>query len=312
MKSKKILAFAALICLLALSLLCFAGCDDFEEIEAESMKNDQLTNRFFTHILNGEREKAYRMVEGSCTREEFSESYAYFREIFEGAESFEVYLHSRDAFSSDEYEEDEGYHVFCDNVYEVELDNGKYLTVTVSTSSMSADTIDYIDVNETTTFRNITAFVVPFINLSLIALTIGTWVLTVFMIVDCAKRRIKLKVLWMFIIFAAMSYSLSVGGEFYVGGTVGAILDVSSLSADYIYETISFHLVVPAGAIIYFFVRNHLPLKPKKKAEKTAAPAAECAEPVALPLPEETVDAAVEEAVAEEATEAAEEDSASE
>ena len=121
------------------------------------------------------------------------------------------------------------------------------------------------------------------------------------MIIDCAKRRIKLKVLWMFILFAAMTYSLSLGGEFSLGYELGVTLEPSYFSFYPVYETIDIYISVPAGAIIYFFVREHLPTKPpKKKKEEEAVAVAETpvaaeptvtepvAEAAALPSPEET------------------------
>ena len=121
------------------------------------------------------------------------------------------------------------------------------------------------------------------------------------MIIDCAKRRIKLKVLWILLLFAAMTYSVSLGGEFALGFELGATIEPSYIEAYPVYETIDIYLSVPAGAIIYFFVREHLPTKPpKKKKEEEAVAVAEApiaadpivtepvAEAAALPSPEGT------------------------
>ena len=319
-KFKKISSAVALICLICISILCFASCDEhYEDIEKESNKNEELATKFFNYVLEDNMAEAYKMVKDECTFEEFSDSYATFREAFEGATEFEIVLYREDGFTSDDYEEDEGYYVYCDNVYELELDNGKYLTATVSTSSLSDKTIDYVEVEETTTFRNITKFSLPFLNFLLISLYIGIIVFTVFMVIDCAKRRIKLKVLWMFILFAAMTYSLSLGGEFSLGYELGVTLEPSYIEAYPVFETIDIYLSVPAGAIIYFFVREHLPTKPPKKkkeeAEVADTPAATepvvaepvvaepVAEAVALSSPEETVAAPVEAATEETASE---------
>ena len=292
---KKITSAVALICLICISLLCFAGCDRYDEdFERESNKNEELTTKFFNYVLEDKQAEAYKMVKDSCSFEEFSESYATFREAFEDANEFEISLYREDVFSSDDYEDDEGYFVYCDNVYELELDNGRYLTATVSTSSLSDKTIDFVEVDETTTFRKITGVITPITNIAIINIYIGTIVFTVFMIIDCAKRRIKLKVLWMFILFAAMTYSLSLGGEFSLGYELGVTLEPSYIEAYPVFETIDIYLSVPAGAIIYFFVREHLPTKPpKKKKEEEAVAVAEtpvAAEPtVTEPVAEATV-----------------------
>ena len=292
---KKITSAVALICLICISLLCFAGCDRYDEdFERESNKNEELTTKFFNYVLEDKQAEAYKMVKDSCSFEEFSESYATFREAFEDANEFEISLYREDVFSSDDYEDDEGYFVYCDNVYELELDNGRYLTATVSTSSLSDKTIDFVEVDETTTFRKITGVIAPIINIAIVNIYIGTIVFTVFMVIDCAKRRIKLKVLWMFILFAAMTYSLSLGGEFSLGYELGVTLEPSYIEAYPVYETIDIYLSVPAGAIIYFFVREHLPTKPpKEKKEEEAVAVAEtpvAAEPtVTEPVAEATV-----------------------
>ena len=314
-KFKKISSAVALICLICISILCFTGCDEhYEDIEKESNKNEELATKFFTHVLNDEMAEAYKMVKNECSFEEFSDSYATFREAFEGATEFEIVLYREDGSTSDDYEEDEGYYVYCDNVYELELDNGKYLTATVSTSSLSDNTIDFVEVNETTTFRNITKFSLPFINFSLISLYVGIIVFTVFMIIDCAKRRIKLKALWIILIFAAMTYFASFGGELSIAYELGVTLEPSYIEAFPVFETIDIYIAIPAGAIIYFFVREHLPTKPPKKkkeeAEVADTPAATepvvaepVAEAVALSSPEETVAAPVEAATEETASE---------
>ena len=300
---KKITSAVALICLICISLLCFAGCGNYtdDEVREESDKNKQLATKFFNYVLEDKQAEAYKMVKDSCSFEEFSESYATFREAFEGATDFEILLYSEDCFTTKGNEDNESATVFCDNVYELELDNGRYLTATVSTSSLSDKTIDFVEVDETTTFRKITGVIMPIINIAIINIYIGTIVFTVFMIIDCAKRRIKLKVLWMFILFAAMTYSVSLGGEFSLGYELGVTLEPSYIEAYPVYETIDIYLSVPAGAIIYFFVREHLPTKPpKKKKEEEAVAVAETpvaadpivtepvAEAAALPSPEET------------------------
>ena len=299
---KRIISAVALICLICISLLCFAGCNEYsEEEKAESDKNKQLATKFFNYVLEDKQAEAYKMVKDSCSFEEFSESYATFREAFEGATDFEILLYSEDGFTTKGNEDNESATVFCDNVYELELDNGRYLTATVSTSSLSDKTIDFVEVDETTTFRKITGVITPIINIAIVNIYIGTIVFTVFMIIDCAKRRIKLKVLWILLLFAAMTYSVSLGGEFALGFELGATLEPSYIEAYPVYETIDIYLSVPAGAIIYFFVREHLPTKPpKKKKEEEAVAVAEApvaseptvAEPIAeaaaLPSPEET------------------------
>ena len=305
---KKITSAVALICLICISLLCFAGCDRYDEdFERESNKNEELATKFFNYVLEDKQAEAYKMVKDSCSFEEFSDSYATFREAFEDANDFEISLYREDVFSSDDYEDDEGYFVYCDNVYEIELDNGRYLTATVSTSSLSDKTIDYVEVEETTTFRNITKFSIPFLNFSLISFYIGIIVFTIFMVIDCAKRRIKLKVLWIILIFAAMTYSVSLGGEFSLGFELGVTLEPSYIEAYPVFENIDIYLSVPAGAIVYFFVREHLPTKPpKKKKEEEAVAVAEtpvAAEPTVAEPVAEAVETAAEEAAPEETNE---------
>ena len=316
---KRITSAVALICLICISLLCFAGCGTYtdDEVRAESDKNKQLATKFFNYVLEDKQAEAYKMVKDSCSFEEFSESYATFREAFEGATDFEILLYSEDCFTTKGNEDNESATVFCDNVYELELDNGRYLTATVSTSSLSDKTIDFVEVDETTTFRKITGVITPIINIAIVNIYIGIIVFTVFMIIDCAKRRIKLKVLWFFILFAAMTYSLSLGGEFSLGYELGVTLEPSYFSVYPVYETIDIYVSIPAGAIIYFFVREHLPTKPPKKKKEEAVAVAEApvtaeaivAEPVAeaaaLPSSEETAaePIAAEPKAVEEATE---------
>ena len=51
---KKITSAVALICLICISLLCFAGCgDDYEDIATESDKNEELSMLEFELWRNG-------------------------------------------------------------------------------------------------------------------------------------------------------------------------------------------------------------------------------------------------------------------
>ncbi len=92
----------------------------------------------------------------------------------------------------------------------------------------------------------------------------------VWMMVDCIKRPIRLKVLWLILIWIAVLLQFSL-----VGTSLGFRFIFGLITrCGIIQATVSSFLLripVPVGALIYFFVRKKLKHKPSKNAEQQPA-----------------------------------------
>ncbi|MBQ7379810.1 MAG: hypothetical protein IJW70_09090 [Clostridia bacterium] len=95
---------------------------------------------------------------------------------------------------------------------------------------------------------------------SILSLAFGIW-----MIVDCIKRPIRFKVLWILAICISFALTLTVAGtSLNTNFNIGWLLSFASLYVTASYFTLK--LTLPLGALIYFVVRKKLKTKPDKNA----------------------------------------------
>ncbi|MBQ9746704.1 MAG: hypothetical protein IJW21_07770 [Clostridia bacterium] len=97
----------------------------------------------------------------------------------------------------------------------------------------------------------------------------------IWMLVDCIKRKMKYKPLWLIIIICgAIAYTATMNnGSFNMNVTVAIMLFVYSYLKVYSTGAFVFSLVLPIGAVVYLVFR--------KKFTLTEAPAAHAEEPIA-------------------------------
>ena len=89
----------------------------------------------------------------------------------------------------------------------------------------------------------------------------------VWMLVDCARRKIRKKVLWLLlIIFGFVSLSVSLGSMMNFSFNIGFFLSTSTLRI-YSNDATTLSLVIPVGAIVYFFLRKKLTRSAKAEAQ---------------------------------------------
>ena len=95
---------------------------------------------------------------------------------------------------------------------------------------------------------------------SILCLAFGVW-----MLVDCIKRPIRFKVLWLILILISFALTLTVSDtSFNTNFQITWLAAFASLYATVSYFTVK--LTLPVGALLYFFVRKHLKPKPDKHA----------------------------------------------
>lgn len=236
----------ALVLLTAL-LLTFSltACVD-EETKARMRGNCETV---LDSLIAGDTDAAYTVLTAAAPREEFDAFAAQIIPMLEGVDSYEL--------------KQTGWHV--------RTENG--VTETTLTYLMTcSDGAQYlVEVSETSDTAGLTGF---FINLpeteannaAPIALRIVFWVFSlailafcVWMLVDCARRKVKYKALWIILILLGATVTVTMGGgNFNLNTTVGLVLAISSIYVNALTMTSVSTVTVPVGAVIYFFLRRRL------------------------------------------------------
>ncbi|MBQ8382942.1 MAG: hypothetical protein IJX47_07055 [Clostridia bacterium] len=152
--------------------------------------------------------------------------------------------------------------------YQLVTDNGV-------TCQIRLRSIEGVDGISNIAFRDSTAFIESVPNLKVYnpAFTVFSLVSAAFciwMIVDCARRTIPKKVLWILLILVSIGFGCTWGsGTMRLNVTPGLFFSTSSLKAIISDEVIALNVFLPVGALIYFFRRKKWSLKhaPQTSAE---------------------------------------------
>lgn len=118
------------------------------------------------------------------------------------------------------------------------------------------------------------------------AITLASCAFCIWMIVDCAKRKMAKKPLWIIIILLSISITCIFGNEFGLKFMANFIFPSSAIAADG--SSVAAELAIPVGAIIYCARRKKLTRKdPEPEAIESADPESEL-EASAEPTPPES------------------------
>lgn len=152
--------------------------------------------------------------------------------------------------------------------FKLTVPGGRIASIETLTDPNTGELLD-INVNDVTdfaskegTFKLINAILKI---ISLLFVAFAAW-----MLIDCVKRNLKLKPLWIFIILAGLLITVSSAREHFSANVgVGVILSLSDLEFSLLEERIDFNILLPVGAVVYLFARKRLPLKPDENVEQT-------------------------------------------
>ena len=91
------------------------------------------------------------------------------------------------------------------------------------------------------------------------AVSLAAIAFCIWMVVDCARRKLRYKALWIVLIFVSVIFTLTIGGgNFNFNTTLGLILSSSSLYTTSVSHALSLKLSLPIGAILYAVLRQRL------------------------------------------------------
>ena len=249
-------AFVILLCLLM--LFSMSSCRADREIG----NNTELGEQFLDYVIANDYDAAYDMVEGVDSPEAFDEYWKGIQTLAEGASSYEL--------------EQIGWNVTVKNgvktsttAYQVYFDNDKIVLFRVVTAD-NVEGIAGLHVSDATEFVNRTDTVVPAFNVAVIVVSILEIAFVIWMFIDCLRRKIRWKVLWAILIFFGISVTLSLGDYSGIKFSFGIMIQTGSVVADPSLLAIVAKIVLPVGAIVYFFLRKKLTVKPVPNLDQAA------------------------------------------
>ena len=216
--------------------------------------NTELGDRFIDCLIDNNRNDAYDLMKNTVTPADFNEYWVTILPIAEGAESYEM--------------EQIGWNVSKSNgrtvrvtAYQVNFDNGKNALLRVTTYDDIVG-IAGIHISDITEFVTKTGAFVPSARVGLLVLSLLAIAFSVWMLVDCLRRKIKLKVLWVILLFFGTVVTFTFGETGGLHFALGLIFKMNTIVADPAILSVKIQLVVPVGAIVYFILRKRLAVAP--------------------------------------------------
>ncbi len=246
MKQNLYLKITAVIILVLAVVIGLTACSAKTDIGMV----DDLTEDFLDLVLAEDHKGAYELVKRHTYYADFKACWDAMRSSLNGATEYEM--------------EQIGWNVNLQNgatyriaAFEVELNNGRTLFIR-TTLVDGEEGIGGIFFNDITDFNATYGVLATVANIALVGFSLLVIAFTVWMIVDCARRKIKKKPLWIILILLGVTFSVTMGKQFSLKFGLGLFLTFSSVTADPSILSIISKLAIPVGAIIYFVLRKRL------------------------------------------------------
>jgi len=244
--SRKVL----LLCVVLTVAFLFAGCSALQEANEE---HEKMCTAFVDALIAGETETAYDLIKETTSEEDFLTVFSNLHPLFSQIGSYElkqVGWHTRVQNGVTQYQ----------TSYILTTDQGQTFGILLATRE-EVEGIYGLHIQDNTAFLEKTGFL-NVVNIVLKVLSVAVIAFAVWMIVDCAKRKISKKPLWIIVILLGVSLGLTFGSAgFSTNFHVGLFISMSGASVDPVAGSAALNLVVPVGAILYFALRKRLEKK---------------------------------------------------
>ncbi len=218
--------------------------------------NTELADQFMDHVIADDYDAAYGMVKATVTDPDFRAYWATVQTVADGAETYEM--------------KQIGWNLNRSNgvttrttAYQAELDNGRTVLLRVVTQD-GIEGIAGIHFSDITYFLASTEAFVPTVRVILWVVSALAMAFTVWMLVDCLRRKMKYKVVWAILIFFCLCFTFTVGETSNFSFNVGLFFQTSSIEADPGLLAVVTKLVIPVGAILYLCLRKKFTVEPSK------------------------------------------------
>ena len=243
-KIKRIFSLFAALSILFLAVFSLSSCvSDVNKEHAETMTRDLIDC-----LIEDDFMSAYKFFRNNMTKENFRVGYNEIIDYFVGIKNYEL--------------EQIGWHVYNNNgvsMYSVTFK----MTGNVKQPLM-IESIFLKETDEFASFRidlyskqqksgNIILSIMP------ILISVLIFGFTVWAFIDCIIRKIKLKALWLIIIFIGFSITMTFGESLGLHFSLALIFPLSKFVTDG--YNISITAAIPVGSIVYLIICRFLPKK---------------------------------------------------
>lgn len=249
----------AILCILILSVVflcsgCAVNLQDFENAKVR-----QYAETMLDALIADDFESAYALVNGMCSESEFSGIFDQMQSVVGSTEIYELKLLSIHVNSNITNGERKN---ITSSVYEMTTDSGRIIVSLqveeqLGLYSFYLTPYEKTDYYHTGTLQNMeNATLGQWLFLLLNVVSIGV---AVFAVVDCCRRKIKKKVLWiLLVIFGFVTLGITAAATAVrMNFNLGWITAYSAWIR-YGSGAVTIRLLLPAGAIAYFAARRSL------------------------------------------------------
>ena len=241
--------FSAILLLFA-ALLLFSACNN---IPQETEKARELTEQFIDAVIANDPDTAYAVLTKEADPERFSQVFPQMVALFDGTENYTI--------------KQNGWHTSLNNgvqtttmTYALETDKEKVLIIQ-STLVEGYEGLYRINFSDTEWVTTKSKELMP-LNAALIVFSLAAMAFSIWMLVDCIKRKVSKKPLWIILILLGIKLTLTMTPQnFKFNWAMGLFLKLSGVNADIYSNVLTITCLIPIGAIIYFFVRKRITKK---------------------------------------------------
>lgn len=251
--AQKILRLTLPLVLTALVLLVtLTSCTP----EVDYGNSIKLSDQFMDHVIADDYDSAYGMVKATVTDPDFRDYWKTIRSVAEGAETYTKLPVQRNATRS-------GGVTTITTAYQVNLDNGRTVLLRVVTQD-GIEGIAGIHFSDITEFIHTTDTYVPVLQAIVLVFSLLCMAFTIWMFVDCLRRKMKYKVVWAILTVFGIALNLTVGETFSFSFNIGLFVQMSTVQVDPGLVAVVTKLVIPVGAILYLCLRKKFTVDPSK------------------------------------------------
>ena len=216
----------------------------------------KLSDQFMDHVIADDYDSAYGMVKATVTDPDFRDYWETIRSVAEGAETYTKLPVQRNATRS-------GGVTTITTAYQVNLDNGRIVLLRVVTQD-GIEGIAGIHFSDITEFIHTTDTYVPVLQTIVLVFSLLCMAFTIWMFVDCLRRKMKYKVVWATLTVFGIALNLTVGETFSFSINIGLFVQMSTVQVDPGLVAVVTKLVIPVGAILYLCLRKKFTVDPSK------------------------------------------------
>ena len=216
----------------------------------------ELSDQFMDHVIANDYDSAYAMVKATVTDPDFRDYWETIRSVAEGAETYTKLPVQRNATRS-------GGVTTITTAYQVNLDNGRIVLLRVVIQD-GIEGIAGIHFSDITEFIHTTDTYIPVLQAIVLVYSLHCMAFTIWMFVDCLRRKMKYKVVWAILTVFGIALNLTVGETFSFSFHIGLFVQMSTVQADPGLVAVVSKLVIPVGAILYLCLRKKFTVDPSK------------------------------------------------